>query len=364
MIVGVNATALTAPEVRGWTRYAVNLLRELRTLGVGLRLYSRGPLYPAHLTALGAGDCSVTVAPPMRYALWEQGWLPRQCRRDGVALLHSLHNFGLPLRCPVPRVLTLHDAIDSVYYQDRLPLRDWLRPGNARGRLMHQVARRSADRVVTVSEHAKADLVRRFGLPAGRVTVIPEAADSRFHTPPTAAESARVAATYRLTRPYFFYVGGAEGRKNVGFLVTAFARAGLPGVELVLAGSGHGVPAAGVRAIGYVPDADLPALYAGALGFVYPSHYEGFGLQLVEAMAAGCPTLAADATCLPEVLGRGGDTFPLGDPAPLTELLRRLYGDPAYRADLAARGRTRAGDFSWARAARATLAVYDEVLRT
>ena len=363
MIVGVNATALTAPEVRGWTRYAVNLLRELLALGVGLRLYARGPLNPAHLAALGPGHCSVTVAPPMRYALWEQWWLPRQCRRDGVALLHSPHNFGLPARCPVPRVLTLHDAIDSVYYQDRLPWRAWLRPGNARARLLLQVARRSADRVVTVSDHAKADLVRRFGLPAGRVTVIPEAADAQFHTPPTATERARVAAAHGLARPYFFYVGGAEGRKNVGFLVTAFARADLPGVELVLAGGGHVATAAGVRAIGYVSDGDLPALYAGALGFVYPSHSEGFGLQLVEAMAAGCPTLAADATCLPEVLGRGGDTFTLGDPAALAGLLRRLATDPAYRADLAARGRTRAADFSWARAARATLAVYEEVLR-
>ncbi len=365
MIVGVNAMSLADPQVRGWTRYAVNLLRELLKLGVGLRLYSRTPLNPAHLDALGPGDREIRVAPPMRYALWEQGWLPRQCRRDGVALLHSPHNFGLPVCAPVPRVLTLHDAIDTLHGHDRLPWGAWLRPGNARARLMLQVARRSADRIVTVSEHAKADLVRRFGSPAGQIDVIPEAADERFHRPPTATEAARVAATYRLTRPYFLYVGGAEGRKNVGFLARAFAAAELPGVELVLAGGGDFAACVGprARAVGYVADADLPALYAGALGFAYPSEYEGFGLQLVEAMAAGCPTLAADATSLPEVLGRGGDLFPLGDPAALTGLLRRLATDPAYRADLAARGRRRAADFSWTRAARATLAAYEATRR-
>ena len=364
MIVGVNAMSLTDPRVRGWSRYAVNLLRELSKLGVGLRLYARTPLHPAHLDALGPGDCEVRVAPPMRYALWEQGWLPRQCRRDGVTLLHSPHNFGLPVVCPVPRVLTLHDAIDSVYHHDRLPWRAWLRPGHARARLMLQVARRSADRIVTVSEHARADLVRRFGLPAGRVDVIPEAAEERFHRPPTATEAARVAAKYGLTRPYFLYVGGAEGRKNVGFLARAFADAALPGVELVLAGGGDFGACTGprVRAVGYVADADLPALYAGALGFAYPSEYEGFGLQLVEAMAVGCPALAADATSLPEVLGRGGDLFPLGDPAVLTTMLRRLATDPAYRADLAARGRVRAAEFSWGRAAHATLATYEATL--
>ena len=365
MIIGVNAMSLTTPRFRGWTRYAVNLLRELLKLGVGLRLYARAPLDPAHLSELGPGDCAVRVAPPMRYALWEQWWLPRQCRRDGVALLHSPHNFGLPVLCPVPRVLTLHDAIDAVHGHDRLPWGAWLRPTRVRARLMLQVARRSADRVATVSEHARADLVRRFGLPAGRIDVIPEAADERFHRPPTAPEAARVAATYGLSRPYFLYVGGAEARKNVGFLARAFAAAELPGVELVLAGGGRfgASVGPGVRAVGYVADADLPALYAGALGFAYPSEYEGFGLQLVEAMAAGCPTLAADATSLPEVLGRGGDLFPLGDPATLTALLRRLATDPAYRADLAARGRRRAVEFSWGRAARATLATYEATLR-
>jgi glycosyltransferase involved in cell wall biosynthesis len=118
-----------------------------------------------------------------------------------------------------------------------------------------------------------------------------------------------------------------------------------------------------VKLLGFVPDEALPALYAGALAFAYPSEYEGFGLQLVEAMAVGCPVLAARATSLPEILGAGGETFALGDPAELAALLRRVAADAGFRAGLAARGRARSSAFSWDRAARETAQVYAQVMR-
>ena len=118
-----------------------------------------------------------------------------------------------------------------------------------------------------------------------------------------------------------------------------------------------------LRLLGFVPDADLPGMYAAALAFVYPSQYEGFGLQLVEAMTVGCPVLAARATCLPEVLGGGGETFNLSEPGELAEQLKRLASDPGHWAVLSDRARRRAADFSWDRTAAATAAVYEGVLR-
>ena len=197
-----------------------------------------------------------------------------------------------------------------------------------------------------------------------------EAADRRFHGPIPEAGRRRVREAHALANRYVFFVGGWDRRKNIPFLVRAFAEASLEGVDLVLAGGKDQERSAleefarslGVadrlRLLGFVEDDDLPALYAEALAFAYPSEYEGFGLQLCEAMAAGCPTLASRATCLPEVLGDGGETFGLADTAELSALLRRLAVDEGFRATLSARARARSAAFSWRRTAEQTLDVY------
>jgi glycosyltransferase involved in cell wall biosynthesis len=372
MRIGYNARLLAAPDLRGWNRYTVNLLEALIRLGVGPVLYSDRPVHPDHLARLSGAE--VRVSPPMAYDRWEQFWFPRQARRDRVELLHSPFNYGLPWSSHCPRVLTLHDAIDRVY----APARPQAPPtlGSLRERFRHWAARVRADRVITVSDHARGDLVRRLGLPAARVVVIPEAADPRFHRPVDDRERQEVSGRHGLSDPYVFYVGGWERRKNIPFLVNAFAGAGLGRVDLVLAGGkdeqrdglaglGRSLGLDGrLRLIGRVADADLPALYAGAIGFVYPSEYEGFGLQLCEAMALGRPVLASCATSLPEVLGDGGDTFPIDTPEVLTGQLRRLATDLAYRDDLSRRARARSLAFSWDRTAEATLAVYRELVRS
>lgn len=374
--VGFNARLLASPDVRGWNRYTVNLLAELPGQGVRPVLYADRPPHPDHLARLPQGSYDVRVAGVRPYAAWEQVWLPRACRRDGVAVLHAPANFGLPWSSPCPRVLTLHDAIDQVYYAPRQSARRRWSAGAVRARLAHWSARTRAERVITVSDHARGDLVGRLGVPAWKVRVTPEAADPAMARPVTAENRGGVRARHRLGRPYVFYVGGWEPRKNVPFLVRAFAEAGLDGVDLVLAGGSdaEGPPLAelartlGVadrfRAIGRVSDADLPALYAEALCFAYPSEYEGFGLQVCEAMAAGCPVLASRATSLPEVVGGGGETFALDSPAELAGQLRRVHHDPAYRAGLVRRARARSADFSWRATAEATAAVYRELART
>ena len=374
MRVGFNARLLHSPDSRGWNRYTVDLLAALPALGVEPVLYSDRPIHPVHLARLPEGTYRVSVGAVKPHAIWEQFWLPHQCGRDRVAVLHTPANFGLPCSSPCPRVLTLHDAIDQVYYAPRARSGARWKPAALRGRLAHWSARTRAHRLITVSMHARGDLVERLGVPAEKVRVIPLAADATFLEPVSPAVRERVLTQLELTHPYIFYVGGWDPRKNVPFLLLAFAAAGndLMGVDLVLAG-GRDVERAtlcelatalGVqdrlRLLGWVDDADLPALYAEAQAFVYPSEYEGFGLQLCEAMAMGCPVLAARATSLPEVLGGGGETFGLESADELAGLLRRVVLEPYYRDELCRRARVRSADFSWTRTAAATLAVYRE----
>jgi glycosyltransferase involved in cell wall biosynthesis len=374
--VGINARLLGEPGLRGWNRYTVNLLAELPAQGVELYLYSDRPIHSAHLARLPEGSYQLRVQEGLRLPIWEHRWLPRQCGIDGVDLLHSTFNLGIPWSCPCPRVLTLHDAIDFIHYAPKLPWRKRLSRAHMISSFYHWIARTRAERIITVSEHARIDIVNFLGVPARKVTVIPEAADPQFLRPLTEADLARVRSRHALPARYVFYVGGWEGRKNVPFLLRGLAESAVPDLALVLAGGRAEQRAELIRyadeqGIGnrlhlleWVDDEDLPALYAGALCFAYPSMYEGFGLQLCEAMAVGCPTLAARATCLPEVLGNGGETFALDDPGELATLLRRVAEDQTFRADLSSRAYARSADFSWRQAAEQTAIVYRSLAGT
>ncbi len=371
MKVAFNARLLNSPTLRGWNRYTVNLLAKL--LDLELFLYSDSPLHESHLEKLPKDSYQVRIAPSMRYISWEQYWLPKQCEKDKVDILHCPMNFGLPWSSPCPRVLTLHDAIDQVYYSQYKTWKQQLNFADMQTRMYHWVARNRAEHIITVSQYSKRDIVKYLHIPEQKITVIYEAADALFHKPITQAERLQVRSRYDLNHPYIFYIGGWEKRKNIPFLVHAFAQANLNGVDLVLAGGKDeqcttlvqlaeslGI-ADRLKLLGWVNDADLPALYAEAVCFVYPSEYEGFGLQLCEAMAVGCPVLAAKATCLPEVLGDGGETFTISQTQELEIFLQRITSDKSYFYHLVNKAKNRSEKFNWSKTARQTEQVYKKV---
>jgi glycosyltransferase involved in cell wall biosynthesis len=182
---------------------------------------------------------------------------------------------------------------------------------------------------------------------------------------------------YGLRRPYCLFVGNLEPRKNLPVLIEAFSmvrrRLGATGraVQLVLAGTRAWLHAGIFRAVeqhalgddvvftDYVPLGDLPALYAGATCFVFPSLYEGFGLPVLEAMAAGAPVVAARAGSIPEVAADAALLVDARAPGEFATAIETVLTDTALRERLIARGRARAAQFEWNTVARETLAVYD-----
>jgi glycosyltransferase involved in cell wall biosynthesis len=266
----------------------------------------------------------------------------------------------------VPAVVVICDLVS--YHAELLPQRRarWIE------RATLPLAIRRAAALMAISQATAADLAGRFPSAAARITVTPLAASERFAA--GGAGAAAVRARHGLDRAYVLGVGTLEPRKNLPRLIRAFA--GLdPAVrsehELVLVGpagwetdetlaaiAGHqGL----VRALGHVPDDDLPALYREATLFAYPSLYEGFGLPVLEAMVAGAPVLTSNRSSLPEVAGDAAFYVDPADEASIRDGLTRALTDRAERMHLSALGRERTRAFSWARFAEQTLAVCEGV---
>ena len=276
----------------------------------------------------------------------------------------------------LPRVLTAHDLIAL-----RHP--GWFDPHTPV--MVRRIVRSLTpdDWVLAVSESTRRDLLNeRPDLDPARVRVTPLAAGPQFRPcdDPAALAAARAKFGLPPDGRYLLALNTLEPRKNTDGVVRAFAalaaEPGLADVRLVLAG-GKGwkfgpllalvdaLPA-GVRGrvhvSGFVPDADLPPLYAGAAAFAYPSHSEGFGLPPLEAMACGTPVVTGDNSSLPEVVGDAGLLVPSADDDALAGALRRLLVDGGLRADLARRSLARAATFSWRRCVAGTLATYRDAV--
>jgi glycosyltransferase involved in cell wall biosynthesis len=283
-------------------------------------------------------------------------------------LFHSTEHLLLPLRS-APTVLTVHDLIFRHLPAHHKPLNRWYL------NLTLPLYCRRASHIISVSDHTKRDLVAAYGLDSSKITIVHEAASPHF-CPQSPQTIASVCSRYGLPERYLLFVSTLEPRKNLGRLLSAFESVHAEGLAdgLVIVGQRGWLyddffaqleeSPARDRVIlpGYVDDRDLPALYAGARAFVFPSVYEGFGLPVLEAMACGVPVAASDASSLPEIGGDAAVYFDPLDVQAMSDALFRLLRDSELWDEMRNRGLARAASFSWERAAIETRAVYDAVL--
>jgi glycosyltransferase involved in cell wall biosynthesis len=353
--------------------YAQRLITGLATIDQRNRytclVATEGPGLPVRQANIAASPTRVSFEDHLRGDLWLLGYLPFRLRALRTDVYHGPAVFLPHVKLGFRTVVTIHDLV-SFLFPETVP-----RKYSLYMRLMTRLAARSADRIIAVSEATKADLVETLRVPPAKITVIHEAVGPEFARPllPEAIET--VIRRYGLRRPYCLFVGNLEPRKNLPTLIEAFAgvRRRLGSTQLVLAGTRAWLHAGIFRAVeqhgvgdavvftDYVPLGDLPALYAGATCFVFPSLYEGFGLPVLEAMAAGAPVVAARAGSIPEVAGDAALLVDARAPGELATAIEAVLTDPALRERLVARGHARALRFEWNTVARQTLAVYDAV---
>ena len=354
----------------GIGRYITALLPELSSLSRQHHLFVLVNADQALPPLNGTSVERITVR-STPFALTQQLELPLLATRLQLDVLHSPY-IVKPYLLPCPSVVTIYDVLPLRYPTTLSPR------GRRFYRLALRRAARSARSLITISTVSRDDLAFHLRIPRERIVVTPLAAAPSF-TPQPVDEITDMRLRYGLPRHYVLYVGSNKPHKNIDRLLRAWERvipelpASLTDTVLVIAGKfdpRYPLPATianerglseRVKILPGVSDDDLPALYSGALLFVFPSSYEGFGLPPLEAMACGTPVVCAYAGSLPEVVGEAALTVDPHNMHEIAEGILRVLRSPDLARFLRERGQRQAARFSWRATAQATLDVYEHV---
>lgn len=368
MHVGLDARLAYYRRYSGIGQYIVHLAEQLAGLNAAYTftvVHSRKDQQPPH----HARAHLFAAWTPSHHRL-EQIAFPLELSRLRLDLLHS-PDFIPPFAGRFRRIITVHD-LNFLYYPQFLTT-------ESRRYYSDQIQRAvtMADHILADSHATRLDLIKLLNAPEHKISVVWLAPDAIYGPlPPDRLAAAR--SRLQLPESYILFAGTLEPRKNVAGLLRAYRvlldrDARQP--ELILAGPrgwlfdqtqaliGELHLSARVRWIDSPPTADLAALYNAATMLALPSHYEGFGLTVLEAMACGTPAIISDRGSLPEVAGGAALVVDPDDAQELADAIERVLSDAVLRAELRARGLQRVAEFSWERCARETLAAYECVMR-
>jgi glycosyltransferase involved in cell wall biosynthesis len=279
------------------------------------------------------------------------------------------------LSSAIPTAVTLYDLIPLINrspYLDNPAVEAWYE--NKLDQL------RRADLLLAISGSSRQEGLDYLGFPTDQVVNVGTAADPQFKiTPMTDSDIASLRQRYGLNRPFVMYTGGIDHRKNIEGLIRAFAL--LPTSlrqkhqlaivcsvqpenrrQLMALAQQHGLDESDLVVTGFVPEADLIALYHSCQAFVFPSWHEGFGLPALEAMHCGAPVIAANTSSLPEVVGRDDALFDPFNDQSIADKLAQVLTDEVYRLELIAHGHEQAQRFSWDQSARLAIASFESFL--
>lgn len=388
MKVAINAVRVSRQGGGGMDHYVIQLVNHLADLGLDFDLYTLSPHHftrvpkdrllhpfrdvssqPSAAPSSGARSASGlrsllarSFGDPVKFA-WTQFVFPFLLKGRYDLVFSPSQLDALPFS-PVPQVVSVLDLIPFILTDQPHKHALYLRT------LFPWALRRSA-RIISISESTKNDLFRILRVPAEKISTV------LLARPELSAVPGPVSAAREKFGPYVLCVSGNHPHKNLPRLMEAFRRLKEhPNLSFVVAGFQESGPQAElerqvrslglegrVKFLGHVPDADLPGLYSGAEAFVFPSLYEGFGLPPLEAMAYGAPVAVSRTSSLPEVVGDAGLYFDPQNPEEIAAQIAKFLDDAGLRKECARRGKERAAQFSWKKAAEQTMAVFGQALR-
>lgn len=378
--VGFGMVTVRPGRVGGAESYAKGLLTAYRNLApYHIRLLANAELAQAY-ASLEGGSVSIHRLDGFGLSdsrlgqtgsLARAAFLPGRLRREAPSDLAAVH---YPVVVPLPRlraarIVTLHD----IQHHD-MP-ENFSRAERLYRAIAYDTTARRADQIITVSEHSRGRLIETLGVNGERVHAIHHGLDHKRFNPRHTDTDRATLNRLGVPQRYVFYPANLWPHKNHGLLVSAFARMSDSDMHLVLTGQRYDAGRAfdedigrrrigeRVHHLGYVPPDALPVLYRNAVGLIFPSLYEGFGAPPLEAMACGCPVAASDVGALGEVCNGAALTFNPGDELSIVSALEQLINDDALRDKLREDGLKRAVHFTWERAARAHMDVYELAVR-
>lgn len=381
MRIGIDIRPMTAAGLgRGVSTYTTNLVKSLLTLAQEdhfCLFIAKNQSVPDILQQLSSPD-HVTIVrlqrPTRNIFLWDQLFWYALLKKERIDVFHS-PMYGVPLLCPCPKILTIHDLTPLIFPE-------------AITKFRHKAVFRFnfftskyADRIITPSQHSKRDLMDYLNIPERAISVTLEGVTEQYKVMRNRQDLDQIKTRYHISGKYLLYVGGFDKNKNLNTLVKAFhllLQKNILKNNLFLVFVGTLTQDAfflrefvktcklenRVIFTNFVPEEELIRLYNGAEIFILPSLSEGFGLPPLEAMACGVPVITSNAASLPEIVGDAGIQVDPHSPEEFCQTIIEVLTNQGLREEMQRKGIERAQLFSWEKAARKTLQIYQEVFRT
>ncbi|MFA6146172.1 MAG: glycosyltransferase family 1 protein [Patescibacteria group bacterium] len=369
MIIGIDASRANRPQKTGVEWYSYHLIQELKKIplpqGDKFILYAPEEL-KGDLGIMPAGWKTKILSWPLKY-FWTQKRLSWEMLINPPDILF-VPAHCLPIFCRAKKIMTIHDLGfkrfpkaytfgQRIYYS-----------------MVHSFAAKYADKIITPSEFTKTEIINLYKTDPNKIVITPLGYNKYYNLIEDKNKIEEILAKYQIKKPYLFFVGRLEKKKNIKGLIDAYQQLLKQkySLQLVLAGSpGFGyqevksqIKSLGenIRQINYVEPKDLVYLYASAEAFIFPSFYEGFGIPLLEAMACGCPIVASNQGSLPEVAQDAALYFDPRNSLQMVEAIKRIINEQDLRKELIEKGLARVKEFSWQKCAEKTFKIFKNII--